>query len=86
MKNIKAIVCTYGYKLIFVDEQYSKSYKTYFSEKGFNKFTNDMVNEKECCCGVIEREFKTFLVITKIKYRYFKNFKNVGFAKKHKKG
>ena len=41
-----------------------------------------MMNEKECCCGVIEREFKTFLVITKIKNRFFKNFKNVGFTKK----
>ena len=38
------IVCSYGYKLICVDGQYSKPCK----------FLNDMIEENECCSKAIE--------------------------------
>ena len=32
------IVCSYRYKLVCVDEQYSKPYKTYFVEDAIDTF------------------------------------------------
>ena len=35
------IVDSYGYKIVFVDDWYSKLYKTYFPKDVINKFLND---------------------------------------------
>ena len=46
-------------KIICVDEQYSKPYKTTFVKiYVFDKFINDVENESECCHTIIKREFK----------------------------
>ena len=47
------IVCSYGYKLIYVDERYLKPFKTYIGEDAIDKFLNDMI-KKVCCSKVIE--------------------------------
>ena len=39
------IVCSYGYKLICVNEQYSRPQKTYFREDAISKVINDITNE-----------------------------------------
>ena len=41
------IVCSYGYKLISVDDQYSKPYKTYLGDDPIDKYLNDMIKQKE---------------------------------------
>ena len=41
--NAFHIVCSYGYKLICVDELYSKPYKAYFGKDPIDKFLNDMI-------------------------------------------
>ena len=48
------IACSYGYKLICVDDQYSKPYKTYFNKDAIDKFLNDLINESEYCSKIIE--------------------------------
>ena len=50
------IVCIYGYKLICVDDQYSKPYKIYFGENAIHKFLIDVIKESEYCSKVIETE------------------------------
>ena len=35
------IVCSYGHKLIYVDEEYSRPYKSYFGEDVIEKFISD---------------------------------------------
>ena len=50
------IVCIYGYKLICVDDQYSKWYKIYFGENAIDKFLIDVIKESEYCSKVIETE------------------------------
>ena len=37
-KHQNHIVCSYGYKLLSVDERYSKPYKTYFGKDAIDKF------------------------------------------------
>ena len=39
------IVSNHGYKLICVDERYSKPCTTYFGEKATGNFFNDMIKE-----------------------------------------
>ena len=50
------IVCSYGYKLICVDERYNKPYKTYFGEDAFDKFINYMIKARKYCSKIIETE------------------------------
>ena len=42
------------------DEQYSKPYKSYFSENAIKKVWNDKINETEYFNRVIERGFNWF--------------------------
>ena len=48
------IVCSYSYKLVCVDDQYSKLDKSYFGEDAIDKFLNDMIKESKYCSKVIE--------------------------------
>ena len=75
----------HGRKLIFVDKQYSKLYKTYFGKDVIDKTFNDMINECGYCHKIIEREFNKPLAMTKKNHKNFKNLLNVGFFKKHVK-
>lgn len=38
------IVCCYGYKLIWIDEQYSWPHKAYFGEYAINNFVKAVIN------------------------------------------
>ena len=81
------IVCSYGYKLICVDERYSKPYKTYLSEDAIDKFLNDMIKESENCSKVIETEFNKPLVMTKKDHEDFRDSAKPWICKKaYKKG
>ena len=73
------IVCSYSYKLICADDQYSKPDKTYFGEDAIDKFLNDMMKESEYCSKVnlllrVKKIMKILIVLL-----------NVGFVKKHMK-
>ena len=39
------IVCSCDFKLVCVDDRYSKPYKTYFGKDAIDKFLNDIVKE-----------------------------------------
>ena len=61
------IVCSYGYKLVCLDDQYSKPHKAYFGEYTIGKCLNDMIKECEYCSKIIETEFyKPIVKTTKI--------------------
>ena len=51
------VVCSYGYKLRWVDERYSESYKPYFGEDDFEKSLNNMIKESGYYSKVIEIAF-----------------------------
>ena len=46
-KYQKYVGCSYGFKLVCVDEHFSKPYKTYLSEGAIYNFINSMVGESE---------------------------------------
>ena len=39
--------CSYGYKLIYVDDRYSKPYEIYFDKEAIDKFLNNMIIESK---------------------------------------
>ena len=75
LKNIKIMFfCSYGCKLICVDEQYSRSYKSYFVEDAVGKFNCDITNEKEYRHRLFERNVNKPLVMTVKNYKGFKSY------------
>ena len=80
------IVCSYGYKMICVDDRHSKLYKTYFGEDRIDKFLYDMIKESEHCSKVIETEVNKLLVISEKDHQHILIILlNAGFIEKHMK-
>lgn len=51
-KNIKKhVACNYGYKLLYVDDEFSKPFKSYSG--GYN-FINSTVKENKYCSDVMK--------------------------------
>ena len=48
-KYQKHIACSYDYKLIYADDKFSKSFKTYLGEDAVYNFINDMMKESKYC-------------------------------------
>ena len=64
LKIFGSLLCSYAYKLIYVDDQYSRQYKTWFGEDAIDKFVNDMIEQSEYCSNVIETEFDKPLIMS----------------------
>ena len=56
---------SYGYKLIYVDEQYSRTYKSYFDEDTSGKLISYITSESEYCRALSETNFHKSLVMIK---------------------
>ena len=72
-KYQKHIACSFGYKLVCVDDQFSKLFKTYLGEDAVYNFINSMIEESKYCSDVIEKHFNKELVMTKENNEDFKN-------------
>ena len=46
-KYQKHIACSHGYKLVFVDDKFSKPFKTYVGEDAVYNFINLMIEESD---------------------------------------
>ena len=64
-KYQKHVACSYGYKLVCVDDKFSKPFKSYSGEDSVNNFINCTVEESKCCSDVIKKHFNKELVMTK---------------------
>ena len=69
----KHICCGYGYKLVFVDDKFSKPFKTYLGNDAGYNFINNMIEESKCCSDVTKKDFNKELVTTKEHSEDFKN-------------
>ena len=49
------IGCSYDYKLVCVDDKYSKPFKTYLREDAVYNFINNMTKENKCCSDVMKK-------------------------------
>ena len=62
-KNL--ITCSYGYKLVYVDNKFSKSFKTYLSEQAVYNYTNNLIEESKYCSDRMKKHFNKEIMITK---------------------
>ena len=53
-KYQKHIACSYGYKLVFVDDKFSKLLKTYIGKDAVYNLINNMIEESKYCSDVIK--------------------------------
>ena len=56
-KYQKNFACSYGYKLVLVDDKFSKSFKLYLGEDAVYNFINSMVEESNCCSNIMKKIF-----------------------------
>ena len=66
-KNIKQkhVAFKYGYKLVCVDDKFSKPFKSYSGEDTVYNFINSMIEESKYCSEVTKKHFNKELVMTK---------------------
>ena len=51
------IGCSFGYKLISIDNQFSKPFESYLGEDAVHRFITNMVEEKKYCSHVLKKYF-----------------------------
>ena len=56
-KYQKNIACSYGYKLVYVDDNFSKSFKTYLGKDEKKNDTNNMIKGSKYCSKVKKKTF-----------------------------
>ena len=60
----KHITCSYGYKLVCIDDKFSKPFKTNLGEDAIYNFIDSMIEESKYCKDVMRKHFNKELVIT----------------------
>ena len=75
-------VSSSGYKLTCVDEQYSWTYKTYFSENVIEKCVNDMIKKVLIVLMQLKENLINLLIWLKKYLEDFKNFSKCWICKK----
>ena len=72
-KYQKQVACCYSCKLVCVDDNFSKSLKSYLGKDAVYTFINRIVAESKCCIEVMRKYFNKKLVTTKDDDEDFKN-------------
>ena len=72
----KHIVSSYGYKLVRVDDKFSKPFKTYLGKDVVYNFINNIIEERRYYSYVMKKHFNKEFVMTKEDNEDFQ--KNVG--------
>ena len=53
-KYQKHVACSYGYKLVCVDDKFSKPFKSYLGEDAVYNFISSMIKESKYCSDVMK--------------------------------
>ena len=72
-KYQKDVACSYGYELVWVDNKFSKPFKSYLREDAVQNFIDSMIEESKYFSEVMKKPFNKELVITKKHNEDFKN-------------
>ena len=75
-KYQKHFACSYGYKLVCVDDNFNKSFKSYLSEDAVYNFINSMIEESKFSTNIKSKYFNKELVMTKEDEEDFGNSSN----------
>ena len=54
-KHQKHVACSYDYKLLCVDDRFSKLFKIYLGKDAVYNFINNMIEESKYCSGLIKK-------------------------------
>ena len=60
-KYQKHVACIYGYKLVCVDDKFSKPFRSYLGEDSVYNFINDMIEESKYCIEVMKKMFQQMI-------------------------
>ena len=63
-KYQKHVACSYGYKLVCVDDKFIKPFKPYLREDAVYSFISSMIDEIKYCSDVVKNHFNKELVMT----------------------
>ena len=63
-KYRKRFACSYGYTLVWVDDEFSKPFKTYIGKDAVSNFINNMIEESKYCSDVMKKSFNKEFVLT----------------------
>ena len=64
-KYQKHVACSYGYKLVCVDDQFSKPFKSYLGKDSVYNFISSMIEESKYCSDVMKKKINKELVMRK---------------------
>ena len=57
-KYQKHIAFSYGYKLVCIDEKFSKPFQTYFRKDAVYNFVNSLIKESKYCSDLMKKQAK----------------------------
>ena len=69
----KHVACSYGYKLVCVDDKFSKPFKSYLGKDSVYNVINSIIKESKYCSDVMKNYFNKELVMTKDDNEDFEN-------------
>ena len=72
-KYQKHVACSYGYKLVCVDNKFSKPFKSYLGEDVVYNFLSSMIEESKYSSYVMKKRFNKELLMTKKVTEDFQN-------------
>ena len=55
-KYQKHVACSYGYRLVCVDDKISKPFKSYLGKDAVYNFIRSMIKESKYCCNVMKKQ------------------------------
>ena len=64
-KYQKHVACSYGYKLVCVDGQFSNPFKSYLGKDSVYNFISSMIEESKYCSDVMKKKINKELVMRK---------------------
>ena len=72
-KYQKHVACSYSYKLVCVDDKFSKPSKSYLGEDAVCNFISSMIKESKYCSDIMKKHFIKELVMTEKDTEDFEN-------------
>ena len=72
-KYKKHVACSYGYKLVCVDDKLGKPFNSYLGEDDVYNFINRMIEESKYCTDMMKKHFNKKLMMTKKDDEDFEN-------------
>ena len=64
-KYQKHVAYSFGYKLVCIDDKFSKPFKTYLGKDAVYNFINSMIKERKSSSDVMKKNFDKEVVMTK---------------------